>query len=183
MRKESSTELRPRYPEDVELEPDAADTSRLDIACTRRAVLAGSIGLAAVGAIGGSLLVPVASPAAFASGMGAQLPAVAPSVVFLVDAPTISVDASLGNDFRVTIAGNRTMGNPSNAVNGQQVIFQVTQGAGGSYAVTWSDSYDFSTGLPLPVLSTTAGETDLLGFIYNGVRGQWLLAAFVNGFS
>ena len=35
--------------------------------------------------------------------------AVAPAVVGLTDAATIAVDASLGNDFRVTIAANRTM--------------------------------------------------------------------------
>jgi hypothetical protein len=40
------------------------------------------------------------------------------------------VDASLGNDFRVTIAGNRTMGTPSNPTNGEQIISQITQGTG-----------------------------------------------------
>jgi hypothetical protein len=38
-------------------------------------------------------------------------------------------------------------------------------------------------GLPQPTLSTTAGQTDLLGFVYNARKGTWLLAAFVNGFS
>ena len=92
------------------------------------------------------------------------------------------MDASLGNDFRVTIAGNRTMGNPANPSNGQQIIFQVTQGSGGSFTLSWGSSYEFSAGLPQPSLSTTAGQTDLLGFIYNAAKGTWLLAAFVNGF-
>ena len=83
----------------------------------------------------------------------------------------------------VTIGGNRTMGNPSNPADGQQIIFQVTQGAGGSSALTWGSGYEFSAGLPQPTLSTTAGQTDLLGFIYNAAKGKWLLAAFVNGFS
>ena len=52
----------------------------------------------------------------------------APAVVILADAATIAVDASLGNDFRVTIAGNRTMGNPANPADGQKITFQVTQG-------------------------------------------------------
>ena len=101
----------------------------------------------------------------------------------LTDAATIAVDASLGNDFRVTIAGNRTMANPANPSDGQQIIFQVTQGSGGSFTLTWGSGYEFSTGLPQPTLSTTAGQTDLLGFVYNAAKGTWLLAAFVNGFS
>lgn len=109
--------------------------------------------------------------------------AVAPAVVPLTDAATIAVDASLGNDFRVTIATDRTMGDPSNPANGQQIIFQVTQGSGGSAGITWGSGYEFSAGLPQPTLSTVAGETDLLGFIYNAAKSSWLLAAFVNGFS
>ena len=56
--------------------------------------------------------------------------AVAPAVVALTDAGTIAVDASLGNDFRVTIGGNRTMGTPANPADGQKITFQVTQGTG-----------------------------------------------------
>jgi hypothetical protein len=36
--------------------------------------------------------------------------------------------------------------------------------------------------MPQPTLSTSAGQTDLLGFIYNAAKGTWLFAAFVNGF-
>ena len=100
----------------------------------------------------------------------------------LTDTSTIPVDASLGNDFRVTIAGNRTMRNPSNPAPGQQIIFQITQGSGGPYTIAWDSDYEFSGGLPEPVLSANAGQTDLLGFIYNAARARWLLAAFVNGF-
>ena len=109
--------------------------------------------------------------------------ALAPTVVILTDAPTIAVNASLGNDFRVTINGNRTMGNPSDPVNGQQILVQITQGAGGSFTVTWGSAYDFSGALPQPTLSTAAGQTDLLGFIYKASKSSWLLAAYLNGFS
>ncbi len=109
--------------------------------------------------------------------------ATAPAVVALTDASAISVDASAGSDFRVTIAGDRTLGNPANPVDGQQIIFQVTQGSGGGYTLSYDTAYEFSAGLPQPTLSTSAGYTDLLGFIYNAAMGTWLLAAFVNGFS
>ena len=148
---------------------------------SRRRIFKRAVGVAAVGAAGGSLLAQ-ASPAS-AAATTTEPGAVAPAVVSLTDAATIAVDASLGNDFRVTIAANRTMGNPANPTDGQKITFQVTQGAGGSATITWGSSYEFSDGLPQPTLSTKAGQTDLLGFIYNAAKGKWLLAAFVNGFS
>jgi hypothetical protein len=160
---------------------------------SRRKVFKRAAGLAAVGTAGGSVLAQAVAPPAMAADRSAvragqlattvEQGAVAPAVVNLTDAATIAVDASLGNDFRVTIAGNRTLGNPSNPTDGQQIIFQVTQGSGGSFAITWGSGYEFSSSLPQPTLSTTAGQTDLLGFIYNTAKGKWLLAAFVNGFS
>ena len=158
-------------------------------ALSRRKIFKGAVGVAAAGAGGTVLAQAVAAPAQAAgrSALAGQATtvepaAVAPAVVVLADAATIAVDASLGNDFRVTIAGNRAMANPSNPAGGQQIIFQVTQGAGGSFTIDWGSSYEFSAGLPQPALSSTAGQTDLLGFIYNAAKGKWLLAAFVNGF-
>jgi len=132
-------------------------------------------------AAGGTVLARRAT--ALAAATTVEQGALAPAVVPLTDAATIAVDASLGNDFRVTLGGNRTMGTPSNATTGQQIVFQITQGSAGSSTITWDSGYEFSTGLPQPTLSTTAGQTDLLGFIYNAAKGKWLLAAFVNGFS
>jgi hypothetical protein len=106
-----------------------------------------------------------------------------PTVVALTDAATIAVNAALGNDFRVTIAASRTMGAPSNSTDGQKIVFQITQGTGGNFTITWNTVYEFSTGLPQPLLSTTAGLTDLLGFIYNATKAKWLFVAFVAGFS
>ena len=144
----------------------------------------GAVGVAAAGAGGAVLTGAIASPAlAAAQATTVEPGAVAPAVVGLTDAATIAVDASLGNDFRVTIAGNRTMGTPANPADGQQIIFQVTQGTGGSFTLTWASGYEFSAGLPQPTLSTTAGLTDLLGFVYDATKGTWLLAAFLNGFS
>jgi hypothetical protein len=145
---------------------------------SRRKTLTRIAGVAAVGAVFAELR-PGTAAAATTVGSGAT----APAVVALTDAATISVDASAGGDFRVTIAGNRTLGNPANPVDGQQIIFQVTQGSGGGHTLTYGTAYEFGGSLPQPSLSTTAGHTDLLGFIYNAAKGTWMLAAFVNGFS
>jgi len=150
---------------------------------SRRKIFKGAVGVAAVGAAGATVLADTASPAMAAQDTTVESGAVAPAVVVLADAATIAVDASLGNDFRVTIAGNRTVGTPANPADGQKITFQVTQGAGAPFSLSWSSGYEFSAGLPQPTLSTAAGQTDLLGFIYNAALGKWLLAAFVNGYA
>ena len=158
-----------------ETEPRGARAMRGTV--NRRKVL----GLAAAGVAGGSVLVEGFSSPALAA-TTTETGALAPAVVALTDAPTIAVNASLGNDFRVTIAASRAMGNPTNAVDGQKIVFQITQGGAGSCTITWGSLYEFSTALPQPTLSTTVGQTDLLGFIYNAALGKWLFVAFVGEF-
>ena len=128
---------------------------------------------AAAGAAGGAVQ-PRSSPAPALSSTTVEPGAVAPAVVVLTDAATIAVDASQGNDFRVTIAGNRTMGNPSNPTDGQKIIFQVTQGTAGLHALL-RQRLRVRAGLPQPTLSTTAGDTDLLALHLQ--RGQGQVAA------
>lgn len=154
-------------------------------AVSRRNIFKNAVGAVAAGAVGGAVLAEfTASPASAAEqATTVQAGGLAPVVVHLTDAATIAVDASLGNDFRVTLAGNRTMGTPSNPTNGEQIVFQITQGAGAPFTITWGSGYEFSASLPQPALSTSAGQTDLLGFLYNATTGTWLLAAFLNGFS
>src|SRR5271169_1907910 len=151
---------------------------------SRRSIVKGAVGVAAVGAGGAVLTAATASQASAAvQATTVESGALAPAVVGLTDAATIAVDASLGNDFRVTIAGNRAMASPSNPSDGQKITFQVTQGSGGSFTLSWGSGYQFCAGLPQPTLSTTAGLTDLLGFIYNASKGTWLFVAFVSGFT
>ena len=109
----------------------------------------------------------------------------APAVVALTDAATIAVNAALGNDFRVTLGGNRTMGAPSNPVDGQDITFLITQpGSGGPYTVTWasgSAGYDFGTA-GAPTLSTAANKRDMVAFKYCAAATAWLCMGSALGF-
>ena len=162
-----------------------------DQALSRRKVFTRAAGVAAVGAAGGSVLSGVLASPARAAGTTAlamqstttETGAIAPAVVTLTDGATISLDASLGNDFRVTIAGNRTLANPANPTDGEKIVIHVTQGGAGGFTLSYGTAYEFSTGLPGPTLSTTAGDTDLLAFVYNAAKTKWLLAAYVIGFA
>lgn len=112
---------------------------------------------------------------------GAMTGWLSPAVVRLTDAATILVDASLGNDFRVTIAGNRAVATPTSPRDGQLIMFDITQGAGGPWSLTWSAGYSFG-GSAQPALSTLAGDTDLIGFKYNADKVKWLYTGALTGY-
>jgi Domain of unknown function (DUF4082) len=150
---------------------------------TRRRIFKSAVGVAAVGAVGTAVLEPATPARAAELSTTVESGAIAPAVVSLADAPTIEVDASAGNDFRLTIAGNRMLATPTNPTDGQKITFQVTQGSPGSFTLSWDTGYEFAAALPQPTLSTTAGLTDLLGFIYNGDKEKWLFVAVVTGFA
>ena len=136
-----------------------------------------------VGAASGYVLTSDASgnatwQAAIAANLagGATLPAyLAPKVVTLTFAGggTTLVDASLGNAFNLTLtASTTTLGNPSNAVDGEVIRFRVTQGSGGNFTLAYGANYDFGTA-GSPTLSTTAAKVDVLGFEYVASLAKW----------
>lgn len=104
------------------------------------------------------------------------------SSVALTDATTIAVDASLGNYFRVTLGGNRTLGNPTNPTDGQHIIVEVIQDGTGSRTLAYDTKYAFSTDIPSPTLTTTLNKRDFLGFKYNSTADKWYCLAVVKGF-
>lgn len=85
------------------------------------------------------------------------------AVVALTDAATVALDLSLSNNFSLTIGGNRTLGNPTNAVPGQSGTIAVTQDGTGSRTLGYAGNYKFASG-SAPVLSTGAAAVDLLAY-------------------
>ena len=83
--------------------------------------------------------------------------------VALTDAATIAVDLSLGNNFTVTLAGNRTLGAPTNVTAGQSGVIVVTQDSTGSRTLAYNSVYKFAAGTA-PTLTTTASAVDVLAY-------------------
>lgn len=102
--------------------------------------------------------------------------------VALTDAATIAVDASLGNLFRVTLGGNRTLGNPSNSVDGQLIMFEIKQDGTGSRTLSLGSAYNFGTDLTSITLSTAINITDRLLCQYVSARSEWDVIGFKKGF-
>lgn len=95
--------------------------------------------------------------------------------VALTDAANIATDSSLGNVFSVTLAGNRTLDNPTNLVDGGTYSWIVTQDGTGSRTLAYGALFKWPGGT-VPVLSTAAGAVDLITAVYNGT----ILAASIN---
>lgn len=108
------------------------------------------------------------------------------NVQVLTDGATINTDVSLGDHFRVTLGGNRTLGIPTNAKDGQRVIWEFIQDGTGSRTITLTTgstgAFLYGTDIPSIALTTTASKRDLMGAIYNSSLARWLVTAFVKGF-
>lgn len=98
----------------------------------------------------------------------------------LTDAATIAWDTSLGQTATFTfVSSNRTMGAPTNLVNGGFYALAVIQNAG-SNTLTWNSVFKW-TGGAAPTLSTAAGAKDYFTFRSDGTnlyqQGQSLAVA------
>lgn len=105
-------------------------------------------------------------------------------MVLLTDAATIAVNASLGSKFKITLGGNRTLGNPTNpAGGGQLLLIKVSQDGTGGRTLAYDTKYRFSTGLPSPTITAGINKFDYIGFIYNATDDKWDFIALVQGFN
>lgn len=102
--------------------------------------------------------------------------------VTLTDAATVATDASLSNYFRVTLGGNRTLGNPTNPTNGQKVVWEIIQDGTGTRTLAYDTQFTFGTDITGAVLTTTLNKRDFLGAIYNSTTTKWYVVAFVKGY-
>jgi hypothetical protein len=85
--------------------------------------------------------------------------------VTVADAVTITLDGNTGLNFKTTLAGNRTIANPTNMKPGQSGVYHLTQDATGSRVATWGSNFRFAGGAAVGgVLSTAANAVDCLSY-------------------
>ena len=96
--------------------------------------------------------------------------------VTLTDAVTIAVNMSTFINAKVTLAGNRVLGQPSNTKVGQAGFIRIIQDATGSRTLSYHADWKFVGGAD-PVLSTTGGTTDIL--FYQVVATNFIYASLV----
>jgi len=88
-------------------------------------------------------------------------------LVTLTDAATIAIDAEAANMYKVTLAGNRTLGLPTNLVAGWNALIYVRQDGTGNRTLAYNASWNFPLGIA-PILTTAANSVDILSVAYDG---------------
>jgi hypothetical protein len=84
----------------------------------------------------------------------------------LTDGANIATDASLSNIFKVTLAGNRTLDNPTNLSDGMVLNWIVKQDGTGGRTLAYGSKFKWPSG-SAPVLTTTAGSVHLISALYD----------------
>ena len=82
----------------------------------------------------------------------------------LTDGATITPDFATANNFTVTLAGNRTIANPTNLTAGQSGSIFIVQDGTGSRTAAWGSYWDFAGGTA-PTLTTTASAVDRVDYV------------------
>jgi hypothetical protein len=93
---------------------------------------------------------------------------------------TVTVDATESSYFRIEADQAFTLEAPTGGVDGQRVLFEITQDATGARAMT------LGAGLvngPISVsLSSDPNAVDFLGIAYHEQRDEWFVLAFSRGY-
>jgi hypothetical protein len=85
-------------------------------------------------------------------------------ITALTDAASVATDLALSNNYSLTLAGNRTLANPTNIVAGQSGSLFITQDGTGSRTSAFGSYWKFVGGTA-PVLSTAAASVDRLDYV------------------
>jgi hypothetical protein len=100
--------------------------------------------------------------------------------VTLTDAATIAVDMSTFLNAKVTLGGNRTLGQPSNTKVGQTGAIRIIQDGTGSRTLAYHADWKFAGGVD-PPLTTTASATDIL--YYQVIATNFIAASLSKAFA
>jgi len=83
----------------------------------------------------------------------------------LTDQATITPDFAAGNNFTLTLGGNRTLANPTNLIAGQSGTIVITQDGTGGRTLAYGGFWKYPGGVSsLPPLTTSANAVDVLGY-------------------
>lgn len=100
----------------------------------------------------------------------------------LTDGTNVSWNLDDSPSAKVTLAGNRTLDNPSNLKDGMTYMIKVVQDATGSRTLSYGSAYDWTAlGGSTPTLSTTANAEDLLVFYSDGTKMYGINNANIKG--
>ncbi|HEU4376272.1 MAG TPA: hypothetical protein VFS02_22455 [Telluria sp.] len=87
--------------------------------------------------------------------------------VALTSGTTVAIDASLSNNFKLTMTGACKLSNPTNLTEGMVLNFAIAQDATGARALTFDTMFKFPGGTT-PTWVTTANAKSFISGYYDG---------------
>lgn len=103
--------------------------------------------------------------------------------VDLSDGATPALDASLGNVFRLSAAGDRTIAVPSNPKAGQKIIIRHLASGGARTLALNTGTGGFRYGTDVTGLTqTVSGKVDYIGCVYDATDNKWDVIAYSKGY-
>lgn len=101
----------------------------------------------------------------------------AAAFIALTDGSTITPNLGAGSNFTVTLAGNRTLANPTNALPGMSGVIEILQDGTGNRALAFGSAWKPRDRIA-PSLSSGAGAINLLSYV---VRSSGVIYFSVDG--
>jgi hypothetical protein len=128
----------------------------------------------------GVLALPTGKPASKYLGADGNFQGNIASAVFnLTDAATIAVDATKGNLFRVTLGGDRMLGNPTGAKDGQLLRFEFKQDGTGGRKITFDTKIKRPANVPNVALTAYPAAIDVVQMLYNSTEDIFYLTGLL----
>ena len=104
-----------------------------------------------------------------------------PLVVALTYAATLNTNAQLGDIFRVTLTGNTTLANPTNAVDSRTLQWFIKQDGTGGRMVSLGSKFRILSCAASLSFSSAANRVDFLEATYNLADDKWDIVRFLSG--
>ena len=96
-------------------------------------------------------------------------------VAGIIDGPIMSTNAAFGSIFKVTLAGNRTLANPINSVDGQIFTWLISQDSTGGRLLTFGDKFVNTSSVELV---TSPGAINVIQAIYTLTEDRFVITNF-----
>ncbi|MDQ3577547.1 MAG: hypothetical protein M3443_08080 [Actinomycetota bacterium] len=114
------------------------------------------------------------------SGLAAKVNKYTP--VALTYGATLTIDATIGRHYRVTLTGNATLAEPTGGEDGQMILLEVKQDGTGGRTLTNGADVLLGDDVTSMALSTGAGKTDLVLLLNNSGAGKWMVIGIIHGY-
>ena len=103
-------------------------------------------------------------------------------VVAVVSGATLSTNALLGNQFSSTLTADCVLSNPTNALDGQLLLWIIKQDGTGNRLLTFGNKFRFGDEIGTPVIASGANKTSYILARYNGADDFFDVISFVSNY-